>query len=44
MRLLLDTNIFLEIILEQVNSGQVQELLLKVGEHDFYMSDYSLHL
>jgi uncharacterized protein len=43
MRLLLDTNIFLEIILEQVNSGKAQELLLNIGDDVFYMSDYSVH-
>ncbi len=43
MRLLLDTNIFLEIILEQVNSGPARELLLQAAQHDFFTSDYSVH-
>ena len=43
MRLLLDTNIFLEVILEQEKSVEAQALLSKVEEHDFFLSDYSLH-
>ncbi|MCL0083821.1 PIN domain-containing protein [Thermodesulfovibrionales bacterium] len=43
MRLLLDTNIFLEVILEQERVGEVQSLLSAIEEHEFFLSDYSLH-
>ncbi|MEW5830968.1 MAG: PIN domain-containing protein [Chloroflexota bacterium] len=43
MKLLLDTNIFLEIILDQERVDESKELLLRSGVHDFYLSDYSLH-
>lgn len=43
MRLLLDTNIFLEVILEQVRAGEAQSLLSAIEEHEFFLSDYSLH-
>ena len=43
MRLLLDTNIFLEVILEQKRSEEARALLSKVEEHEFFISDYSLH-
>lgn len=43
MRLLLDTNIFLEIILQQEKEEQVKNLFESVEEHEYFMSDYSLH-
>ncbi len=43
MRLLLDTNIFLEVILEQERSDAAKSLLERIEEHQFYISDYSLH-
>jgi predicted nucleic acid-binding protein len=43
MRILVDTNIVLEIILEQANSDEAQSLLAKTDEHDFFLSDFSLH-
>ena len=43
MRLLLDTNIFLEVILDQQRSGEARALLSKVEEHELFLSDYSLH-
>jgi predicted nucleic acid-binding protein len=43
MKLLLDTNIFLEIILDQEKANDAKSLLLQAEQHDFYMSDYSLH-
>ena len=42
MRLLLDTNIFLEIILDQEKAPEAKKLLID-EQHDLYMSDYSLH-
>jgi len=43
MKLLLDTNIFLEIILDQERASEAKRLLLRTDQHDFYLSDYSLH-
>lgn len=43
MNLLIDTNIFLEIILEQEQADQAQELLSSIGHHGFYITDFSLH-
>ena len=43
MRLLLDTNVFLEVILEQNQAEIAKTLLSQCGEYDFFISDYSLH-
>lgn len=43
MRLLIDTNIVLEVILEQAKAEEAQALLVKTEEHEFFISDYSLH-
>lgn len=43
MRLLIDTNVFLEIILEQQGADEAKELLANTRDHEFFMSDYSLH-
>lgn len=43
MKALLDTNIFLEIILSQDRANEAKELLLKSGQHEFFITDYSLH-
>ena len=43
MKLLLDTNIFLEIILDQEKAVEAKNLLLHAEQHDFFISDYSLH-
>jgi len=43
MRLLVDTNIFLEIILEQEKFQDAKALLTMTTEHEFFISDYSLH-
>ena len=43
MRLLIDTNLFLEIILEQENAEQAKSLLQRTREHEFFITDYSLH-
>lgn len=43
MKALLDTNIFLEIILSQERAEEAKELLLKSAEHEFFITDYSLH-
>ena len=43
MRLLIDTNIFLEVILDQEKAADAKALLAKTDEHEFFISDYSLH-
>ena len=43
MRFLIDTNIFLEVLLEQGKVEEAKTLLLKTKEYDFFMSDFSLH-
>jgi hypothetical protein len=43
MKVLLDTNIFLEIILSQEKAKDAKTLLLKSAQHDFFITDYSLH-
>ncbi len=43
MRLLIDTNVFLEVILEQDKAKEARDLLSKAEEHEFFISDYSLH-
>lgn len=43
MKLLLDTNVFLEIILEQQRSGEAISLLEKTQDHEFFITDFSLH-
>ena len=40
---MLDTNIFLEVILGQERADEARTLLSKVEEHEFFVSDYSLH-
>lgn len=40
MRLLVDTNIFLEVILEQEKAQAARDLLSRAEEHDFFISDY----
>jgi predicted nucleic acid-binding protein len=43
MKFLIDTNIFLEVILAQSKAADAQKLLSKTEEHEFFLSDYSLH-
>lgn len=43
MKLLLDTNIFLEVLLEQSRANDAKTLLVKTDAHDFFISDFSLH-
>lgn len=43
MKLLLDTNIFLEVLLEQARANDAKTLLAKIDAHDFFISDFSLH-
>jgi len=39
----MDTNIFLEVILEQEKAEEARALLARTEEHDLFISDYSLH-
>jgi len=43
MKFLIDTNIFLEVLLGQSRATDAKDLLSKTVEHEFFMSDYSLH-
>ena len=43
MRLLIDTNIVLEVMLEQARAEEARALLTRTGEHELFISDYSLH-
>ncbi len=43
MKLLLDTNVFLEVLLEQANASAAVELLRNRAEHSLFLSDYALH-
>ena len=43
MKLLIDTNVFLEILLKQPNSAKARKLLSATQKHEFFISDFSLH-
>ncbi len=43
MKALLDTIVFLEIILSQEKAENAKSLLRKSAQHEFFLSDYSLH-
>ncbi len=43
MRLLLDTNIFLEVLLGQERSEQSRQFLANPEEHELFIADFSLH-
>ncbi|MGC8491086.1 MAG: type II toxin-antitoxin system VapC family toxin [Syntrophobacteraceae bacterium] len=43
MRCLVDTNIFLEVLLNQQNASQAKALLQKSDIYELFMSDFSLH-
>jgi len=43
MKALLDTNVFLEIILSQETAEDAKELLVKSAQHEFFITDYCLH-
>jgi hypothetical protein len=42
MRLLIDTNTFLEVLLEQEKADEASQLLSETQEHEFFVSDFSL--
>lgn len=43
MKLLVDTNIFLEVLLEQARADEAKNFLAKTDAHEFFISDFSLH-
>jgi len=43
MRLFVDTNVFLEILLEQEKVLAAKAVLSQAEDHEFFMSDFSLH-
>lgn len=44
MKLLVDTNIFLEVLLEQeARENEAKKFLTKTDTHEFFISDFSLH-
>ncbi|MDX2043838.1 MAG: PIN domain-containing protein [Acidobacteriota bacterium] len=43
MKLLIDTNVFLEILLEQAESDAAKDFLAQADKHNFFISDFSLH-
>ena len=43
MRLLLDTNILLEVLLAQTRTEEAKKLLVNPAGHDLFMSDFTLH-
>jgi predicted nucleic acid-binding protein len=43
LKLLLDTNIPSEILLEQSNADEARALLSSIEDHEFYISDFSLY-
>ena len=43
MRLLVDTNVFLELLLEQAKAKEARDFLKKTNEHQLFVSNYALH-
>lgn len=43
MKLLIDTSIFLEVILNQQRAEEAKALLSEITAHDMFMTDFSLH-
>ena len=43
MRVLVDTNVFLEILLDQPNAEEARTFLLQTDRHQFLISDFALH-
>lgn len=43
MKLLIDTNVFLEVLLSDPSADEARKLLDNVGEHDLFVSDFALH-
>lgn len=43
MKFLVDTNIILEVVLDQEKSEEAKSFLMKFDENQFYITDFSLH-
>ena len=43
MKLLLDANIVLELLLEQDRAKEAGELMTRVSDHDFFLTDFAFH-
>lgn len=43
MRLLVDTNVLLEVLLEQAKAQEARDLLQKTNAHQLFVSNYALH-
>ena len=43
MRLLIDTNVIIEVMLNQQQAQQAKDFLALAGQHSFYLSNFSLH-
>lgn len=43
MKYLVDSNIFLEILLEQEKKDEARELLARIDVYDFFVTDFTLH-
>jgi hypothetical protein len=43
MKLLVDTNVFLEILLSDSRSDEARELLENSNGHELFVSDFALH-
>jgi len=43
MRILVDTNVFLEVLLNQLKAAEARALLDQAERHEFFLSDYALH-
>ena len=43
MKLLIDTNVFLEVLLSDAKAAEARALLENAGGHDLFVSDFALH-
>ena len=43
MRFLVDTNLFIEVLLNQVNAGEARTFLENSKGHELFVSDFALH-
>lgn len=43
MKILIDTNIFLEILLAQDQSKEAKELLANIFDYELYLTDFTIH-
>lgn len=43
MKFLVDTNVILEVILSQEKATEAKSFLMKIEEHQFFITDFSLH-